>query len=52
MRRTYATCLAADGIDITVIRENMGHASVKTTEKYIILDEKRIRNFTSPLQSL
>jgi len=39
-------------MDIVLIKENMGHQSIKTTENYILYNEKRVRNFTCPLQSL
>lgn len=34
-----------------VIRENMGHKSVKTTETYILRNEKHLKNYRSPLES-
>jgi len=37
LRHTYATELAAAGIDLLVVRELMGHASPETTAKYVHL---------------
>lgn len=37
LRHTYATELAAAGIDLLVLRELMGHASPETTAKYVHL---------------
>ena len=37
LRHTYATELAAAGIDLMVLRDLMGHASPETTAKYVCL---------------
>ena len=37
LRHTYATELAAAGIDLMVLRELMGHVSPETTAKYVHL---------------
>ena len=35
LRRTYATIMIEDGVDIMTIKDSMGHASVNTTERYL-----------------
>lgn len=41
LRRTYSKLLYLEGMSIKGIRDNLGHASIKTTERYIgILDSK------------
>jgi len=35
LRRTFATNLYIEGVDLKRISRRMGHKSVKTTEKYI-----------------
>lgn len=41
LRRTYAKLLYLEGMSIKAIADNLGHSSIKTTEKYIgVLDSK------------
>jgi integrase len=35
LRRTYARRLYEAGVDIMAIKQNLGHASLRTTEGYI-----------------
>lgn len=41
LRRTYAKLLYLEGMNLVAIKDNLGHSSIKTTEKYIgVLDSK------------
>ena len=42
LRHTYATELAAGGIDLMVLRDLMGHASPETTAKYVHLSAETL----------
>lgn len=42
LRHTYATELAAAGIDLLVLRELMGHVSPETTAKYVHLSAEML----------
>lgn len=42
LRHTYATELAAAGIDLMVLRDLMGHASPETTAKYVHLSAETL----------
>jgi site-specific recombinase XerD len=41
-----------NGINIRVLQELMGHADVKTTERYTHVMDKDIARITSPLDGL
>jgi site-specific recombinase XerD len=44
MRHTHATHALARGVDLTVVRDNLRHASVATTSVYLHTDQmKRAR---------
>lgn len=42
-RRTFATGLAARGMDIQEIQKLLGHSSIETTLKYVCVDEEKVR---------
>lgn len=42
LRRSYATILDSNGADIKHIAKLMGHSSIKTTERYIQLDDQEV----------
>ena len=48
-RRSFATILYRDGYGIKEIKELMGHESIKTTEKYILLAEEDLAKILTPL---
>lgn len=43
LRATFGTMMLDDGNDLVVVRDAMGHESVKTTERYIIRDNSKLR---------
>ncbi len=51
-RHSFATHLLENGVNIRVVQELMGHASVKTTEIYTHVMEKDITVVQSPLDKL
>ena len=43
-RRTFATGLAARGMDVQEIQKLMGHSNIKTTLEYVTVDDERVKN--------
>ncbi|MFH2057574.1 MAG: integron integrase [Pseudomonadota bacterium] len=52
LRHSFATTMLENGINIRVLQEIMGHADVKTTERYTHVMDKDISRINSPLDSL
>jgi len=52
LRHSFATHLVQQGVDITYIKELLGHGSIKTTEIYLHLSQKDLRKINSPLDNL
>jgi len=52
LRHTFATHLIESGIDIHNVKTLMGHACIKTTERYIHVSRRNVLNIKSPLDSI
>jgi len=52
LRHSFATHLVQNGTDITYVKDLLGHGSIKTTEIYLHLTQKELRNISSPLDNL
>jgi len=52
LRHSFATTMLENGINIRVLQEIMGHADVKTTERYTHVMDKDISRISSPLEGL
>lgn len=52
LRHSFATHLVQNGTDIGFVKELLGHHSIKTTEIYLHLSQKDIKNINSPLEQL
>jgi integron integrase len=52
LRHSFATTMLENGINIRVLQELMGHADVKTTERYTHVMDKNISRISSPLEDL
>ena len=52
LRHSFATTMLKNGTNIRMLQELMGHADVKTTERYTHVMDKDISRITSPLEDL
>jgi integrase/recombinase XerD len=49
LRHSFATHLIESGVEITVIKDLLGHSSLKTTSAYLHVSNERISQIRSPL---
>jgi integrase/recombinase XerD len=52
LRHSFATHLLEKGIDITYIRDLLGHFDIKTTARYLHIKREQLVNIESPLDGL
>ncbi len=52
LRHCFATHMLESGVDVTVVKEFLGHKSISTTQVYAHLGVDRVRGITSPLDLL
>ena len=52
LRHSFATAMLENGVNIRVLQELMGHADVKTTERYTHVMDKDLSRLKSPLALL
>lgn len=51
LRRTFASLMLETGSDLVTVRDAMGHASVETTQRYIIKDDEDMRHASERINS-
>jgi site-specific recombinase XerD len=49
LRHTFATRLYQETHDLHLVREALGHAGVRTTQRYALIDKKRLRDAVTHL---
>jgi integrase/recombinase XerD len=47
LRHSYATHLVENGADIQLVQHMMGHASITTTERYIHMSQRHLKDSIS-----
>ena len=52
LRHSFATHLLEKGIDVTYIKDLLGHFDIRTTERYLHVSKKNLVNIISPLDDL
>lgn len=52
LRHSFATHLAEDGVDISAIKELLGHENLQTTMIYLHISGTVVKNTKSPLETL
>ena len=52
LRHSYATHLLESGVPLNVIKEMLGHNSIKTTEIYLHISDQYRKQLRSPLDDL
>lgn len=52
LRHSFATHLVQNGVDITYVKDLLGHNSLETKEIYLHIAKKDLQNICSPLDKL